>query len=700
MPFRDLESIDLGEFVRRQRAHTSPWGFVHIPKTAGTSLAAALASAYGPYYNIAPLKYSDDAVEHRTHMWAAVRDFIFNQEIRPNDLKYKLFSGHLHRHYVDVIREKLPDTRLFTYLRDPVDRVVSDYRYCLTPTHPLNEATRNEFKSIIEFASSRKHCNAMTKYLVGRGDFPDDEIIDFVSTRFDFIGTSEKFDDSNKILSAILDIPPIKMRNLNVTQSTSENKVELSDEVRRAIRELNHQDALLYEYVSRVLDKRLIDIEKSLPAAPAADGGKKATGAGAQAATLIRTGPSNTPPDDEPVEPLFILGAVRSGTSVMLRLCREILGYEGGTEGHVWQSVRALDDHFTRVDQAQSHFGEAAVAGFSVTKISRGQLVAGYVDALLSLHKKTYGSKSFIDKTPGPEAIRAALSLKAQMPSAKFIFMKRRGIENVQSQLRRFAGCSFEVACSTWARPMRQWLEVRESLAPNCMEVDQADLDREPAMVAAQLCDFIGRGAPEAVEKFLRERFPEKTKAGDYGDYIALGNTGWDDTQMQLFSEICGEMMGAYGYAMSGATGVAVGEQIDLAARPTCARWRVSSGNRWIHVQGPGLDLHPNELGKPSPTLRMVRALEPGRYRFEGEAVVHDPRCRPQRLVMSVSGDAEPSEWSLPLDGAHIGRHPWRIASVEIREPSDLVLEVVLDPSSPDGAYSATRLISAIFFRL
>jgi len=540
----------------------------------------------------------------------------------------------------------------------------------------------------------------MSKYLVGRGDFPDDEIIDFVSNRFDFIGTCEKFDESNKVLSAILDIPPIKMRNLNVTQSTPENNIELNDDMRLAIRDLNHQDALLYEYVSGVLNKRLIGVEKSLPGVRAENERKKPGGADAQASTSAQSGPSKTPPDDELIEPIFILGAVRSGTSVMLRLCREVLGCEGGTEGHVWQSVRALDDHFTRVDQAQSHFGEAALAEFSFTKMSRGQLVAGYVDALLSLHKKAYGSKSFVDKTPGPEAIRAAPSVKARIPSAKFIFMKRRGIENVQSQLRRFAGCSFEVACSTWARPMRRWLEVRETLSPNCMEIDQADLDRDPATVAARLCDFIGRGDPKAVEKFLRERFPEKTKAGDYGDYVALGNTGWDDTQMQMFSDICGEMMEAYGYAMSGATGVARGEQLDLAAKPACARWRVSSGNRWINVRGPGLDLHPNEPGKPSPTLRMVRALDPGRYRFDGEAVVHDPRCRPQHLVMSVSGSAEPTQWSLSLDGARIGRHPWRVPSVEVKEPSDLVLKVVLDPSSPDNAFSATRLISAVFARL
>jgi hypothetical protein len=54
-------------------------------------------------------------------------------------------------------------------------------------------------------------------------------------------------------------------------------------------------------------------------------------------------------PQDGMIGPLFILGARRSGTTQMLRMSKELLGYAGGVEGFVWQSVKALDDHFSRV---------------------------------------------------------------------------------------------------------------------------------------------------------------------------------------------------------------------------------------------------------------------------------------------------------------------------------------------------------------
>jgi hypothetical protein len=169
---------------------------------------------------------------------------------------------------------------------------------------------------------------------------------------------------------------------------------------------------------------------------------------------------------------------------------------------------------------------------------------------------------------------------------------------------------------------------------------------------------------------------------------------------MQQFCDICGEMMSAYGYTMSGADGVAPGEQLDLAARPANAQWRVSSGNQWINTRGPGLALHPNDPGKPPPVLRMAAALRPGRYRFEGEVIVQDPRCKAQRLVMSASNGAEPVSWDIDVDDSRLGRLPWRVPEIEIRWLSDVSLEVLLGDACPNNSFSATNLVAAVFHRL
>src|SRR5271169_560307 len=131
--------------------------------------------------------------------------------------------------------------------------------------------------------------------------------------------------------------------------------------------------------------------------------------------------------------PLFIFGAPRSGTTQMLRLCQEVLHYKGAPEGCVWQSVKALDDHFKRIMNELEGVDGSGTANFSVVRFSREKIVDLYAGMLLDVHQREFGTGPFVDKTPGGEIIVGAPLLKQLFPSAKFIFMKRRGIENVLS---------------------------------------------------------------------------------------------------------------------------------------------------------------------------------------------------------------------------------------------------------------------------
>lgn len=51
-----------------------------------------------------------------------------------------------------------------------------------------------------------------------------------------------------------------------------------------------------------------------------------------------------------------------------------------------------------------------------------------------SLHKE----KIWVDKTPDPRMIKCVPRLKRAWPNAKFIFVKRRGIENLESRIKKF----------------------------------------------------------------------------------------------------------------------------------------------------------------------------------------------------------------------------------------------------------------------
>lgn len=97
--------------------------FLHIPKTAGTSLRLNMMDVYGDgYFNLTP-----------------------HQNINP-DLteinKYDAFSGHITIDH--PVFSAFDRNVAVTVLRDPVERVISAYNYLLeTDIHPLHEVALN-----------------------------------------------------------------------------------------------------------------------------------------------------------------------------------------------------------------------------------------------------------------------------------------------------------------------------------------------------------------------------------------------------------------------------------------------------------------------------------------------------------------------------------------------------------------------------
>ena len=100
--------------------------FLHLPKTAGTSLRLALQEAYGP-----------EAVS--PHVNAC---FLQNENL---DLlnQYTFICGHLS--FADA-RRLFPDAATFTVVREPVERCISWYWYARAAT--INQSAGSEFLDV------------------------------------------------------------------------------------------------------------------------------------------------------------------------------------------------------------------------------------------------------------------------------------------------------------------------------------------------------------------------------------------------------------------------------------------------------------------------------------------------------------------------------------------------------------------------
>jgi hypothetical protein len=151
------------EYLREAAVGDGALVFVHVPKTAGSSLRGELAARLQPDINI-EVDYKDATRLFRDKMDDAVRDFLAGpaQNVR-------FASGHLMGRHVAQMRTAMANARFVTFLRDPVDRVVSDYRYQRSPKHPPHPQFREKYPTLeasLEFKGDR---NKAAQHLIAPG---------------------------------------------------------------------------------------------------------------------------------------------------------------------------------------------------------------------------------------------------------------------------------------------------------------------------------------------------------------------------------------------------------------------------------------------------------------------------------------------------------------------------------------------------
>ena len=245
--------------------------------------------------------------------------------------------------------------------------------------------------------------------------------------------------------------------------------------------------------------------------------------------------------------PVFVIGAARSGTSAIFQSLTRVTRYRGFFEGHVLDIAAAVsktvDEHFqTKASQIpKSTFYHLNMIDHAATYKA--------VRAMLRQLASGYTTPYWADKTPNSPMVSSAPILASTWPLARFIFMKRRGIENVLSRQRKFRQCSFEYDAQDWAATMRAWRAVRDEIPGKFLELEQVELLRNPVSCARAVGDFLTLAEEEisGLGEYLRQHRPEVT---DPTAQIVpkIEDTGWTPEQIATFRRLCHEEMVAYGY--------------------------------------------------------------------------------------------------------------------------------------------------------
>ncbi|HEY1288709.1 MAG TPA: sulfotransferase family 2 domain-containing protein [Burkholderiales bacterium] len=244
--------------------------FLHIPKTAGTTLNSVLAREYGP----------DESYEimMRGMAWILPEQPIIRRRLLSFSKVLRLRTAvrtHprlrlVHGHFDLSIARHLPaDTRFFTLLRDPVERAISHYyhyrRRAIDRLHPV--AMRATLAEWVSACGLVEMDNGQTRRLAGEMNLACGRVTPAMLERaasrlakFAVVGLTERFDQSLALLQRAFGWGARPGLPENVGEDRP-GRAEVGEEALRAIERCNRFDLELYRFASGLFEARVRGVD-------------------------------------------------------------------------------------------------------------------------------------------------------------------------------------------------------------------------------------------------------------------------------------------------------------------------------------------------------------------------------------------------------------------------------------------------------
>jgi hypothetical protein len=248
--------------------------------------------------------------------------------------------------------------------------------------------------------------------------------------------------------------------------------------------------------------------------------------------------------------PIFILGNPRSGSSVLCSCLRDVFGIQGYLEGHF---LKYIEHYQHTTDQIFNNLSKyellKSVAMGNVQKtVFENKIFEAFkitYESLLDLNQKYW-----LDKTP--ENYNKTHTINNLWPNAKFIFLKRRSLENIHSRIKKFPHLSFQKHCEEWVATMAYWYNLDKTfISDRLLEIEHYDLLYNIEKIANDLTDFL----PEFKDKtkeiipFFTNQYHQST-TGKKPTILDIDTIDWSVAQKHIHNTICEPTMKLYNYSL------------------------------------------------------------------------------------------------------------------------------------------------------
>lgn len=242
--------------------------FLHIPKTAGTTMREILQRAYGNRLQIGGIEHGDDRFP-TDEVLTNIKNTLKDKDVYTRHLCYGLHE-YLDRPY-----------QYLTFLRDPIKRSISHFNYFLRGIKDPHLQSLAQ-QGIIAFHTdgSKQWHNMQTRFLAGRKAMMKDEIDETdlelakqnLRDEIALLGIIERFDESLLYFQHHLNWNwPFYLKanqSKRMLKSATLSYEDLTSEEKNVVEGANRYDLELYDYGKQLFQSRLdaspIDFESEL----------------------------------------------------------------------------------------------------------------------------------------------------------------------------------------------------------------------------------------------------------------------------------------------------------------------------------------------------------------------------------------------------------------------------------------------------
>lgn len=225
--------------------------FLHIPKTAGQTFNRILSSQFPRRSTVLV------GTGRSTPSLSALASLPETEK-----LQVRLVTGHV----AFGIHELFPQpSRYIAFVRDPVERVISNYWYVKrTPRHFMHDTIVSNDLSLEDYVTSGLNPqleNGQTRLLAGAEEetaTPEllERAMSNIAERFLLVGLTERFDETLLLLKGALGWRDVGYERINATPGSAKGSSP-SDSTLSMIRERNRIDDALYGYCAKLFDEHV-----------------------------------------------------------------------------------------------------------------------------------------------------------------------------------------------------------------------------------------------------------------------------------------------------------------------------------------------------------------------------------------------------------------------------------------------------------